>query len=918
MSNAVCVHSIGDPVRSSRLIFLLPLLFIITKTMPAAWLRDVPVQVRQPDGSTLPCFASGDEFNNWLHDRNGFTIIQDPSTGWYLYAERRGELLAPTSHRPGTADPAAAGLTPGAYLTESAALANRTRWPEYIPTARALAPRTGVLNNIVIFIRFSDDTEFPDAQSVYTSRFNTNTPGANSVYNYFREISYGRLEIQTWFLPANTGTAVLSYQDTQPRATFMPYSASNPSGYTSANGYTRERELLTRAVQAVASQLPGTVEVDGDGDSYVDNVCFIIRGTPTAWATLLWPHMSAMGSNAPLLNGKKVRAYNFQIESMADVHVFCHEMIHTLGAPDLYRYASPDAVAPVGPWDVMASTPNPPQHTGAYMRFRYLTWINAIPRITASGRYSLRPVSEEFNNCYRIDSPNPGEFFLLEYRKRTSVFENSIPTEGLLVYRIDTLVSGNADGPPDGVYVYRPGGFPAGSLPANGTLNAAAFRAPTRTAINDTTDPACLLTSGAPGGLAISEIGAPGDSLAFTVTIGDNTPAWSRVPLPTSMSFSGIAFGAGAAGWLAGTTMFYRSTDGGTSWNSLPSSAMSSGNGISAVDSLRCWGIGKTSVFRTTDGGASWATTFLSVPAGGRLYAIAMQSPARGWIAGSGGTLYQTTNGGETWMLIPTGSSRALRTVHFQTDRRGWAAGEGGTLAGTTDGGVNWTVWTFSDTLSFHGIAFADSLNGFLVGELGRVYRTTNGGAQWMPRGVPTRAHLNAVMFEGPDSGWIVGDQGTIFRTTDGGVTWTGTTSGTLQNLKAIAAPDARTRWVAGDNGTLLRHGDGPVSSVPGVDDPAPLIFHLAQNYPNPFNPGTTITYALSAGAGSASSGGPSHVTLSVYDLLGRLVRVLVDEPQLPGTHVARFDATGLASGVYLYRLSVEGRSEARSMLFIR
>ena len=269
----------------------------------------------------------------------------------------------------------------------------------------------------------------------------------------------------------------------------------------------------------MASQLPGTVAVDGDDDGYADNVCFIVRGTPTAWSTLLWPHMSSLGSDGPAINGKKVRAYNLQIESIANVNTLCHEMIHTLGAPDLYRYASPDMVAPVGPWDIMAITPDPPQHTGAYMRFRYLTWISSIPRITTSGRYWLNPVSTPTNNCYRIDSPNPGEFFILEYRKRTSVFENSIPGEGLLVYRVNGTISGNADGPPDEVYVYRPGGNPPASLPANGLLNAAAFSSLSRTAINDTTDPPSLLTSGAPGGLDVTEIGPPGDSISFTVTI---------------------------------------------------------------------------------------------------------------------------------------------------------------------------------------------------------------------------------------------------------------------------------------------------------------------------------------------------------------------------------------------------------------
>ena len=80
---------------------------------------------------------------------------------------------------------------------------------------------------------------------------------------------------------------------------------------------------------------------------------------------------------------------------------------------------------------------------------------------------------------------------------------------------------------------------------------------------------------------------------------------------------------------------------------------------------------------------------------------------------------------------------------------------------------------------------------------------------------------------------------------------------------------------------------------APGV----PSAFHLGQNYPNPFNPTTTIPFALDA---------PGRVTLSVYDVAGRTVRtLLVDEAREAGTHAVGFDASGLASGTYLYRLAV-------------
>ena len=53
----------------------------------AAYLCNVPVQVKQPDGTILSCLASGDEFYNWLHDKDGYTIMRNAATGFLVYAD---------------------------------------------------------------------------------------------------------------------------------------------------------------------------------------------------------------------------------------------------------------------------------------------------------------------------------------------------------------------------------------------------------------------------------------------------------------------------------------------------------------------------------------------------------------------------------------------------------------------------------------------------------------------------------------------------------------------------------------------------------------------------------------------------------------------------------------------------------------
>ena len=192
-------------------------------------------------------------------------------------------------------------------------------------------------------------------------------------------------------------------------------------------------------------------------------------------------------------------------------------MFHSLGSPDLYRYYD-NTIEPVGPWDVMAYNTNPPQHMGAYMKYKYGQWISSIPTITTSGTYSINPLTLSANNCYRINSPySSTEYFVVEYRKWASTFENNVPGEGLLVYRIDTTTSGNAGGPPDEVYVYRPNG----TLTQNGSMYSAHYsQSVGRTAINDSTNPSSFLSTGGKGGLDISNVGTAGDTISFTVSFG--------------------------------------------------------------------------------------------------------------------------------------------------------------------------------------------------------------------------------------------------------------------------------------------------------------------------------------------------------------------------------------------------------------
>lgn len=103
-----------------------------------------------------------------------------------------------------------------------------------------------------------------------------------------------------------------------------------------------------------------------------------------------------------------------------------------------------------------------------------------------------------------------------------------------------------------------------------------------------------------------------------------------------------------------------------------------------------------------------------------------------------------------------------------------------------------------------------------------------------------------------------------------------------------------------------VSEGD-PTSSEDEYEVPGD--FELSQNYPNPFNPTTDIEFALPEQA---------HVNLTVYNMLGQRVETIADQTFQQGTHTVSFDASGLPSGNYIYRLETENHVESKQMMLIK
>ncbi len=497
--------------------------------LKSAFIEDMPQSVSQPDGTVLNCFARGDEFFNWLHDSNGYTIMQNPTTGWYVYADLVNDEFIPTTLIPGKSNPALAGLKPWLIYSEAKLRSFRDKFKipdtyskvQKNPEQLQSSENRGLLNNLAIFIRFSDDAGFSQSATYFDTPYNS--PNAISVYNYYYEVSYNQLEIKTNFFPQPNGQTVVSYQDNMPRSYYKKYNAvTAPNGYKNDNERTiREMTLLKNTVETVSQNIPADLDFDMNNDGLVDNVAFIVTGGPEGWADLIWPHMWALYLYDVQINGLRVWNFNFLMANWFDSSVLCHEMFHTLGAPDLYRYYV--GGTPVGIWDIMSNNAYPPQYTSMFMRWKYGNWIDEIPKVTKSGWYELNPSSMKEGSVLKVQSRyNFNEYFVLEYRKKEGRYDVSIPKSGLVVWRINTLYDGNAGGPPDGVYIYRQNGTPS----SWGSINDAPFAEDYgKVKFNDySTNPKPFLTNGSNGGLNISNVGRIENTIKFRINFPPLAP----------------------------------------------------------------------------------------------------------------------------------------------------------------------------------------------------------------------------------------------------------------------------------------------------------------------------------------------------------------------------------------------------------
>jgi photosystem II stability/assembly factor-like uncharacterized protein len=268
-------------------------------------------------------------------------------------------------------------------------------------------------------------------------------------------------------------------------------------------------------------------------------------------------------------------------------------------------------------------------------------------------------------------------------------------------------------------------------------------------------------------------------------------------------------------GWAAGGKGALLSTaDGGATWEARTRPTEDAVRDIFFQDAETGWLLCERSWFKpmekeesvsyllkTTDGGRAW--TRVEVTRGAdvdlKLAGLRFAGREHGWVFGEMGSLFVTSDGGETWVRQRVPTRHVLLGASFFDARTGWLSGGGLTVLKTTDGGASWHAGTVF--LPASG-AEAQSLS-----EPKSVERGEEAGQGAAARRFSRR--LNAVCFVTPDAGWAVGAGGVIIATSDGGRTWRPQTSGVGDDLRDVKFFDAREGWAVGTGGTMLHTTDG-------------------------------------------------------------------------------------------------------------
>jgi len=401
----------------------------------------------------------------------------------------------------------------------------------------------------------------------------------------------------------------------------------------------------------------------------------------------------------------------------------------------------------------------------------------------------------------------------------------------------------------------------------------------------------------------------PGSLLVGTTFHGlvesDSGVGWTQIGPPAVNVFR-VVRGVEGDIWAGSDRgRIFRSTNHGNTWTTVVDS-LHPGNIIAAILPLSsdtiCAGGYAFGVYRSTDAGVSWVSSNSGLT-DDDVEDLAVDS-AGNILAGTRGGLFKSTDRSQTW--VPLLPDEFINTVVVTSS--------GAIIVGTSWHGafrlidVDSTWQQINNgltSLSVISLALDDSGVMYAGTSTAGIFRTTNFGDSWEYTGLDSSYVQDLEINSNGDIFVALPPRG-VYRSRNSGVTWDRIVGGLSDSYCNDVAIDRDGYIYAGTR--IAGVFRSIMSTTEVVGESTPRIFSLEQNYPNPFNPGTTISFHL---------GERGFVTLKVFDLLGREVSTIFEGDLLPGYYQRIFRGNGLASGVYIYRLTTQKHVEIKRMLLL-
>jgi photosystem II stability/assembly factor-like uncharacterized protein len=347
----------------------------------------------------------------------------------------------------------------------------------------------------------------------------------------------------------------------------------------------------------------------------------------------------------------------------------------------------------------------------------------------------------------------------------------------------------------------------------------------------------------------------------------------------------------------------FRSTTGGAGWSQSPEGSVNPN--VYALAEAGSTVLAGTSggVYISGDGGTTWSNRSSSYFTGAA-YALAFDRTGM-LFAGTNFGVYRSSDTGSTWSKAgPNQDPVLFLAAAGDPGNRIYAAADSGRISFTSDQGETWNqIGPVREDIQ---ALAADSSGRIIAGVFGSVLMSPDGGATWLTSTVFAGTWVNSVAIRDPLTYAAATDDG-IYISHDGGFTWS---AGGLQGSQVMAVCfDPNNTLIAGVYGVGVY---ATAKSITGVGAPVsvlPIRTSLSPAYPNPFNSGTTIRFTLDS---------QTHVSLRIFDVLGREVAVLADENRQPGSYSVSWNAPEIAGGAYFCRLQTGSHTFTSKLLLVR